>query len=128
MGHGPASVGHHGHALAFRGMPADGRIHRARILPDVPGHESDIAAMGGMVGKLAGKALVGHVVLRHHQQAAGHLIDPMDDAGPDLPADGGKTVEMKEQGVDQGPAFIAHRRMDHHAPRLVDHAQVLVLV
>ena len=89
VGHSPATVRDHRHALAVRRMAADGRVHRPFLLFDVPRHQGDIAPVRGMVGELFGQLLVRQVVLRHHQQAAGHLIDTMDDAGPDLPADGG---------------------------------------
>ena len=84
--------------------------------------------MGGMVRELAGKALVSTIVLRHHQQAAGHLVDPVDDTGPDLSADGGKVAEMVQERVHQRARFVPHRRMDHHPPRFVHHADIPVLV
>ena len=71
---------------------------------------------------------VGAIVLGDHQQAAHVLVQPVDDARPQHAADARQAAgAVGEQGVDQGAARMARRRMDHQARRLVEHEQVLVL-
>ena len=71
---------------------------------------------------LLGKTDVGGVVLCHHQQAAGVLVDAVHDAGADLAADAGQAaLAMPQQGVDQGAVRVAGGRVHHHALGLVDH-------
>jgi hypothetical protein len=61
------------------------------------------------------------------------LVETMDDAGAKVAADVGEVVEVVEQGVDESAtvASVVGRsgaRVDHHAGRLVDDGQVLVLM
>ncbi len=68
------------------------------------------------------------IVLGHDQQAAHVLVQTMDDARAQHAADAGQAVgTVGEQGVDQGTARVARRRMHHEACRFVEHEQVLVL-
>ena len=48
--------------------------------------------------------------------------------GPLLAADAAQVVDVVEQRVDQRAAGVAGGRMHHHAGRLVDDDQVVVLV
>ena len=51
---------------------------------------------------------MGGVILGHHQQAAGVLVDAVHDAGADLAADAGQAaLAMPQQGVDQGAVRVA---------------------
>ena len=71
---------------------------------------------------------VGAIVLGDDQQAAHVLVQPVDDARPQHAADARQAAgAVGEQGIDQGAARMARRRMDHQARRLVEHEQVLVL-
>ena len=75
------------------------------------------------------QADVGSIILGHHQQAAGVLVDAVHDAGADLAADTGQAAPaMPQQGVDQGAVRVAGGRVHHHALGLVDHQQVGVLI
>jgi hypothetical protein len=62
--------------------------------------------------------------LRHHQQAAGVLVEAMHDAGA---GNAGQLRRMVQQRVEQGARGIAVARMHHQAGRLVDHDQRFVL-
>ena len=66
--------------------------------------------------------------LGRDEQAGGVLVDAVDDTGARDAADARKAVAaMGEQGVDQGTVGAARSRMHHHAGRLVDHDQMIVL-
>ncbi len=73
------------------------------------------------------QTLVGAVVLGHHQQAGGVLVQAVDDARPLAAADARQVVAVLEQGVDQGAGRVARGRMDDEAGRLLDDEQVGVL-
>ena len=68
------------------------------------------------------------VVLGHHQQPGGVLVQPVNDARTRLAADARQRPAVKQQRVDQRAAGMPGRRMDHQASRLVDHQQVVVFV
>jgi len=71
---------------------------------------------------------MGTIVLGHHQNPAHFAVETMDDARPGHPADAGEAVAaMGEQGIDQGAAAVPGSRMHHHAGRLDQHQQMLVL-
>ena len=69
------------------------------------------------------------VILRHHQAAAGFLVEAMDDArSGDAPDAAQLPGTMVQQGVDEGVFFVARCRM-HHQPRwLIQHQQGFVLI
>ena len=109
-------------------MPADRRVHgrllEARHAPD----ERQIAALGGSGLDLRLQVAMRVVVFRDHEQAAGVFVQPVDDAGAQCAADAGKIVGMGQHGIDERAVFRAGRRMDDHAPRLVDHQQIAILI
>ena len=118
----------HGHALAIRGMTADGPVDRPGILPKGAVHHGLIDPGEAPVRQLGGELLMGEVILGHDQQARGVFVDPVDDAGALLSADAGETVAaVVQQRVDQGAVGMAGRRMHHHAARFVHNNDVLVL-
>ncbi len=76
---------------------------------------------------------MGDVVSGDENQAAGFLVEPVHDAGTGLAADLGKLSEMVQQGVDQRATIAvvvgrARPGVHHHAGRLVDDGEVVVLV
>ena len=101
--------------------PAGGVFH-------FPVHHGQIALVHGALPQLFAQAFVSLIVFGDHQKAAGILIQPVDDAGPLDPADAAQIVHGVQQGVHQRAGLVARRRMHHHAPRLVDHRYILVLV
>ena len=72
---------------------------------------------------------MGAVVLGHHHQAGGVLVEPVHDARPLDAADAGQAVAaMGDQRIDQRAGGMAGGGMHHQALRLVDHDQRVVLV
>ena len=74
-----------------------------------------------------------HIVLGHHNQPAGIFVQPMHDPGAQLAAHFAELVEAEQQRIHQGAAIAlvlgaARTGMNHHARRLVDHRQILILV
>jgi len=73
---------------------------------------------------------LGEVLSGDHEEAARVAVEAMNDAGPAHtgdPAEGGAAV-APEEGVDEGPALMAGRGVDHQPGGLVDNEQVVVLV
>jgi hypothetical protein len=68
---------------------------------------------------------VGRVVAGDDQQAAGPLVEPVDDPRP-LPV--GAAAEDPGQLVDEGRPAVRGRRVDDQPGRLVDDRQPLVEV
>ena len=68
------------------------------------------------------------VVLGHHQQAGGVLVQAVDDAGAQLTADAGKVMDMIQQGIDQRAVLVAGGGVYHHALGLVQHGDVCILI
>ena len=76
---------------------------------------------------------MGDVVAGDENQAAGFLVETMHDAGTRLAADLRKLGEAVQQRVDQRAAIAvvvggARSGVHHHAGRLVDDGEVVVLV
>ena len=104
-------------------------FHKALVLRKAAVDHRLVGALHAVHRHLLGKADVGGVVLCHHQQAAGVLINAVDDAGTHHSADAGKAVfAMVKQGVNKGSVGISRRRMHNHSLRLIDHQKIIVLV
>ena len=72
---------------------------------------------------------MGGVVFGDDEQAAGVLVDAVDDAGADGPADAGKRgAAVVEQRIDQRAVRVAGGRMHDHPLGFVDDEQVFVLI
>ena len=130
MGHRiPGIPGGDAHLFPVRGVPPDGRVHGARVLPEGAHHNGLIGPGHGMVLELACQPHMGPVILRHRQQSGGILVDAVDDAGPQLPVDAAQVIAHGiEQAVDQGIVLVPRRGVDHQALGLVDHQHILVLI
>ena len=106
-----------GAALAVRHAPDERHV----AAPHRPG--------AAMIGELRGQRLMSAVVLGHHHQPGGVLVQPVHDAGPPDAADPGKArAAMRDQRVDQCAGLVAGGRMHHEALRLVDDDDVVVLI
>jgi hypothetical protein len=112
------------HPRALGRMAADGRVHGAGRF--------DMAACHRVIvpPHAARLQLPDEIGLRFERpgddhQAAGILVEPMDDAGPRQPGEFRRTMQQR---IEQGTAPVAAPRMHHQARRLVDHQQALVLV
>ena len=129
VGHGgtPGSL-HNGHALAVCRMPADGSIDDPALLPEAAADHGFIHAGEAPIRKLRRQRLVSEIVFRNNQEAGCIFVDAVNDPGAFFSADTGEAVPaMPEEGVDQGPIGMPGRRMDHHAPRLIDNDEVVIL-
>ena len=115
------------HLLAVRRIAADRRVDPAAGHHFAPG-EREIFLLHLTLGELPRQLFVRPIVLRDDHQARRALVQPVHDAGPLFSADAAEIVHVVQQGVDQGAALVARRRVDHHARRLVDDDQILVLV
>ena len=126
---GRGAVGQHGDFLAVCGMAAQGLVHRAGILFKGAVHHSAVLPGEGVGLNLLRQAGVGKVVFRHNQQAAGVLVNAVNDSRPGHAVDAGEGVAaVGQQRVDQCALLVARSGMDHHALGLVHHQQVAVLV
>ena len=126
---GRGRPGQHRHFLPVRGVAAQRLVHRTRFHLERAIHHGAVFPGKGVSLNLFRQAGVGEVVFRHHQQAAGILVNAVDNPRPGHPVDPGKGIPaVIQQGVDQGPVFMAGRRVHHHPFGLVHHQQVPVLV
>ena len=117
------------HFFAVGLAAAEVCFHKALVLRKAAVDHRLIGTLHAVHRHLLGKADVGGVVLCHHQQAAGVLINAVDDARADLAANAGKAaLAMPQQGVDQRAVRVAGCGVHHHALGLVDHQQVGILV
>jgi len=80
---------------------------------------------------------VSAVVFGDEDETAGLFVEAMDDSGPEVAADVGEFVEVKQQRVDEGAAVagvlfarcsVARTGVDHHAGGLVDDGEMFVFV
>ena len=127
-------------ALAHRHAVAGFWVAVDRLVEDAVGaigrapNEGEIAPLErfvglAMIGELRRQRLVRAVVLRHHHDAGGVLVEAMDDAGAALAADAGKAVAaMGDQRIDQGAGPVAGGGMHDEIAGFVDDDDVVVLV
>ena len=95
--------------------------------------KGDIGAVqragAAVVGELGGEVLVRLLGLGRDHDARGVLVEPVHDARALDAANAHQAVAaMEEQGVDQRAGRVARGRVHHHADRLVDDDQLVVLV
>src|SRR5262249_50808595 len=111
------------HAVAGDPVPVDWPVDRAarplRRAPD----KGQITALerpsfAAMARELFRQAFVRAVVLGHHHQARGVLVEPVHDAGTPLAADARQAcAAVRDQGVDQRAGPMPGARMHHDAFR-----------
>ena len=122
-----AAALHHRHALAIHRMaansPFDFALARHGTTPD---HRL-IEAFDAARREIGGQRPMGGVVLCGHDQAAGILVQAMDDARATFASDAREGHStMGDEGVDQCAIRIAGSGVHHHAGRLVDDDEILV--
>ncbi len=120
-----------GHAGAAHRIAADGSGDGSLLALDCALHECDIGLADLTRGKKFGERGVGGVVFGDDDEAAGVLVEAMDNAGPEVAAGCRKRFESKEQRIDEGVAVarifsFAGAGVHHHAGGLVDDGEVLV--
>lgn len=98
-------------ALKFDNFPSDRPIRFRHLL----------------VFKLTAQPMMLLVVLGDDQHAAGVAIQPMQDAGTQLPSDVTKLVKVKLQCSGQHAAVVSLARMHDHPDGFVDHDRAIVL-
>ena len=122
-----------GHAGAADEVAGDGEGDGGVVFFEVAVEEGDVGLGDLAAGEHLAELAVGAVVFGDEDEAAGLLVEAMDDAGAEVAADVGELVEVEEEGVDEGAAVAgvvggAGSGVDHHAGGLVDDGEVLVFV
>ena len=115
---------HHRHAQAVAGISANrsvdlplghvgpGTVGDGQVLStDLPAGDHPDQGIHGLTGP------------RHDHQAAGVLVEPVDDACPGQVQNGGV---QGQQAIEQGALPMPGRRMHHQTGWLVEHAQMLI--
>ena len=118
-----------GHLQAVLGMPADVALDGAVILLERSPHQRIVLAAGSVVEELLAQMRLRLGSLGYHQQAAGILVYAVHQPY-------GRVIRVKVmivphvpgQRIHQCAAIVAAARMNHHAGRLVDHQQLVVLI
>jgi hypothetical protein len=134
VGDGGASVGAAGgHAGAADEVPGDGEAYGGVVFFDVAVEESDVGLGDLTAGEHVAEFAMRAVVFGDEDEAAGELVEAVDDAGAEIAADVGEFGEVEEEGVDEGAAVAgvfgrARACVDHHASGFVDDGEVLVFV
>jgi hypothetical protein len=138
VGDGGASVlAASGHAGAAEEVAGDGEGDGGRVFFEVAVEEGEVGLGDLALGEHLAELAVGTVVFGDEDEAAGLLVETMDDAGAEVAAYVGELVEVEEEGVDEGAAVAgvylvrggcAGSGVDHHAGGLVDDGEVLVFV
>ena len=124
VGDRPPPVRAHRHAEPVGAMPADGLIHGPASGHDAGTH-GEVLALDAARHELARKRSLRLQGSGHDQQAAGVLVEPMDDPGArQLP----RARIQTEQRILQRVGGIPGPRMHHQAGGLVHHEHVAILM
>ena len=133
MGHGWLArlrVGREdGHAQTVAHVAGDISLYAPFFLHKVGPDERDVATMGCLVEELLAEQCLGFRCLGHHQQTAGVLVDTMNQSHLGVVRVKGRHVaHVPCHGIDERAVEVASSRMHHHARRLVDDHQLVVLI
>ena len=118
----------HVHALAMARVAGDGSVHHAMWRTRHAMDDGQVLLLDRAAGELPRKLAMCLIVLGHHQQAGGALVEAVHDAGTQDASDAGEIVHVVQKGVDKRAARHAGARMHDHASRLVEHEEMRVLV
>ena len=112
-----------GHAVALARGAADRGVDRAGARSEVPPRQGEVDPLDLAALDLRLQGAVGGVVASDDEQAAGVLVEAVDDARAlrVLPP-----AEHVAELADQGRARVRRRRVDDQARRLVDDGEVVV--
>ena len=107
----------------------DGAGHARGNAPD----QRDVGALqvagGAVVGKGFRQSAMRGIRLGNDHDAAGLLVEPVDDARPLYPADAGQAFPaMMDQRIDERTGPVARAGMHNKAGRLVDDDQIGILI
>jgi hypothetical protein len=134
MGDGGSTVGTTcGHTGTADEVAGDRKRDGGVVFLQVTMDESDVGLGHLALGEHLAELAVGAVVFGDEDEAAGLLVESMDDAGAEIAAGGREFGEVEEQRVDEGAAvsFVVGATgagVDHHAGRFIYDGEVLVFV
>src|SRR6185312_1770318 len=122
-----------GHAGAADCVAADGGVDGSLLLLERAMDEGDVGLANLAAGKHFAELEVGGVIAGDDDEAAGLLVEAVNDTRADEVSRVGKLGVMAEEGVDEGSAIAdrvsgSRAGVDHHAGGLVDHGEVAVFV
>ncbi len=63
-------------------------------------HQRNVSFLDLSFGKLLRQLAVGYVILGNNDEAAGLLVQPVNDAGPQFAANSRQTAKAMQQGID----------------------------
>src|SRR5689334_16169195 len=87
----------HLHSRPFGWVSADGRLDFALLHLHSPVDQRVVVLVYGSRSELVCQRAMCGVVLGHHYQAGGHLVEAMNNPRPHLAGDGRKTVAQMEE-------------------------------
>jgi hypothetical protein len=138
VGDGGAAVGAAGgHASAADEVAGDGEGDGGVVFFEVAMDEGEVGLRDLTLGEHVAEFAVGAVVFGDEDEAAGLLVETMDDAGAEVATYVGEFVEVEEERVDEGALVAlvyaigwarAGTGVDHHAGGFVDDGEVFVFV
>jgi hypothetical protein len=122
-----------GHAGAADEVAGDGEADGGVVFFDMAVEEGDVSFGDLTAGEHVAEFAVSAVVFGDEDEAAGELVEAMDDAGAEVAADVREFGEVEEESVDEGAPVAgvfgrAGASVDHHAGRFVDDGEVLVFM
>ena len=128
MGDGALAVRMDAHLERIAGIAGDGLIDHARSLRALAPGQGVVDALDVARFQLLGQVEMRGVVLGHHQQSGGILVQAVQDARAQGSVHVRQALELEGQGVGQGPGMDAVAGMGDHALGLVHHQDMLVLI
>ena len=116
------------HFLAVILVAGNLRLNHAAIRLDIAAHHSQIGTLRRFRLNLLRQRHMRRIILRANHNTAGVLIKTMHNARTDNTVDARQILAMIQQRIHQRTAVIAGSRMHHHAARLIDNHDILILI
>ena len=126
-----------GHASAAHEVATDREVDGDVVLGEAAVNEGDVGLFELATREHLAELAVGAVVLGDDDDAAGLLVEAVDDSGAEFAAEVRELVEVMQQRVDEGSAVAlvsfpgsggSRAGVNHQSGGLVDDGEVLVLV
>ena len=96
------AAGYNSHLLAIFGMPLNRSGEFSRRLAQAAMNQSGVFFVNTLFFELFTEMTVSVIVFRHHDDAAGIFIEPMDDPGPQGSPQISQVITMMEETVYKG--------------------------
>ena len=134
LAHFPTGFGHarfaaaDRHALAVHWVPADRKLNHATVAGHLSEDDGKIDFTNAASGKLTRKMGMRGRVFGDDEYAGGVFVQTVNDARPQLAADGPDGRTVIQQGIDQSAGRVAGGRVNNHPGRLVEDDQVIIFV